>query len=411
METYRYVIIGGGLAGQRGGDGIRKVDTEGSIALVTAEPHMPYQRPPLSKDYLTGKEGLDQVYLRENSYYAQNNIEVISGARANRIDPAARNVTLDDGRALGYEKLLLATGGHARRLPIPGNGLPGVFTLRTIEDADAIRESAGAGKRALVVGGSFIGSEVAASLAQLGTNVTMVFPETRLLERIVPEELSTFLDAKYETHGVRILTDTKPDRLDGRDRVERVVLVNGETFDVDVVVMGVGIQLNTELARDAGLEMGEREAVIVDQYLRTSDPNIYAAGDIAVWPDPTFARRLRVEHWDVARRQGLRAGRNMAGEEKPYTALPYFFSDIFDLSFEVWGDLTAWDQTVLRGSLEGGSFAFYYFDQDRMVGVLAAGRPDEERKPMQALVKARLVYRDVAVRLQDEQVELGTVVE
>jgi NADPH-dependent 2,4-dienoyl-CoA reductase/sulfur reductase-like enzyme len=409
MEAYEYVIIGGGLAGQRACDGIRKVDTDGTVALVTEEPHMPYQRPPLSKGYLTGKEGLDHVYIREDDYYTQNNIEVISGVRATKVDPAARSATLGEGRMLGYEKLLLATGGHAWRLPIPGNDLPEVFTLRTIEDADRIREAAGSGKRALVLGGSFIGSEVGASLAQLGLNVTMVFPEGRLLERIVPEELSAFLHAKYEASGVRILFGAKPGSLEGNGTVERVELDNGQTLDVDLVVMGVGIRLNTELARDAGLEMGEKGAVIVDECLRTSDPNVYAAGDIAACPDPTSGKRLRVEHWDVARRQGLRAGRNMAGEEKPYTPLPYFFSDLFDLSFEVWGDLTAWDQTVLRGTLESGSFAFYYFDQDRMVGVLAAGRPDEERKPMQALVKARLAYEDVAAKLRDEGVDLSTL--
>jgi 3-phenylpropionate/trans-cinnamate dioxygenase ferredoxin reductase subunit len=411
MKPYKYVIIGGGLAGGRAGDGIRKVDTEGTIALVTGERHMPYERPPLSKGYLTGREGLDHVYLKEDAYYAQNSIEVISGVRATEVDPAARNVTLGDGRVLEYGKLLLATGGHAWRLPIPGSDLSEVFTLRTIEDADGIRKAAKSGKRALVLGGSFIGSEVAASLAQLGLSVTMVFPEVRLLERIVPGELSAFIHAKYGANGVRVLSGTKPDRLEGNGKVERVVLDNGDSVDVDLVVMGVGIRLNTELARDAGLELGERGAVVVDEMLRTSDPNIYAAGDIAAWPDPTFGKRLQVEHWNVARGHGLRAGRNMAGEEKPYETLPYFFSDLFDLSFEVWGDLTAWNQTVLRGTLEGGSFALYYFDQGKMVGVLAAGRPDEERKPMQALVKARLAYGDVAAKLSDEGAELSTLVE
>jgi 3-phenylpropionate/trans-cinnamate dioxygenase ferredoxin reductase subunit len=411
MKPYKYVIIGGGLAGGRAGDGIRKVDTEGTIALVTAEHHMPYERPPLSKGYLTGREGLDHVYLKEDAYYAQNNIEVISGVRATKVDPAARSVTLGDGRVVEYGKLLLATGGHAWRLPIPGSDLSGVFTLRTIDDADDIRKAAQSRRRALVLGGSFIGSEVAASLAQLGLSVTMVFPEVRLLERIVPGELSAFIHAKYGANGVRVLSGTKPDRLEGNGKVEWAVLDNGDSVDVDLVVMGVGIRLNTELARDAGLELGERGAVVVDEMLRTSDPNIYAAGDIAAWPDPTFGKRLQVEHWDVARGHGLRAGRNMAGEEKPYKTLPYFFSDLFDLSLEVWGDLTAWNQTVLRGTLEGGSFALYYFDQGKMVGVLAAGRPDEERKPMQALVKARLAYGDVAAQLSDEGVDLSTLVE
>jgi 3-phenylpropionate/trans-cinnamate dioxygenase ferredoxin reductase subunit len=413
METYKYVIIGGGLAGQRAGDNIRKVDTEGSIVLVTAESHAPYQRPPLSKGYLRGKDGLDKVYIKEETYYAENGIEVVSGVRANGVNPAARNVVLDDGRTLGYEKLLLATGGHAWRLPVSGNDLPGVFTLRTIENADAIREAAKQGQRALVVGGSFIGSEVAASLVQLGLDVTMVFLESRLLESIAPEELSAWLHAKYQAEGVRILSDATLECLKGRERVERTVVHDAEShvLEIDLVVMGVGIRLNTELARGAGLEMADGGGVMVDTYLRTSDPNIYAAGDIAAWPDPTFGKRLRVEHWDVARRQGIRAGRNMAGDPKPYTALPYFFSDMFDFGFEVWGDLTAWDQTVLRGSLDEGAFAFYYFHQGRMVGVLAAGRPDEERKPMQASIKARSAYDEIATRLRDEAVDLGALVE
>ena len=184
-----------------------------------------------------------------------------------------------------------------------------------------------------------------------------------------------------------------------------------QLLDTDMTVMGVGIQLNTELARDAGLEMAQDGGVVVDAHLRTSEPAIYAAGDIAAWPDPTSGKQLRVEHWDVARRQGLRAGRNMAGEEKPYAALPYFFSDLFDLSFEVWGDLTSWDETVLRGSLDEGAFAFYYFHKASLVGVLAAGRPDEERKPMQALVKGRKAYADVADALCDEATDLEALVE
>jgi NADPH-dependent 2,4-dienoyl-CoA reductase/sulfur reductase-like enzyme len=405
MKTYKYVIVGGGLAGQRACDNIRKVDTDGSIVLVAAEPHAPYQRPPLSKGYLRDEEGLDKVYIKEEAYYAQNGIEVISGVRASGIDADTHRVTLDDGRTLGYERLLLATGGRAWRLPISGNDLPGVFTLRTIEDADAIRRTVQNSKRALVVGGSFIGSEVAASLAQFGLDVTMVFRESRLLETIAPQELSNWLHARYQAKGVHILSDVTLESLQGRERVERAVVHDHESHivEIDLVVMGVGIRLNTELARSAGLEMAEGGGVVVDAYLRTSDPNIYAAGDIAAWPDPTFDKRLRVEHWDVARRQGLRAGRNMAGEEKPYTALPYFFSDLFDLSFEVWGDLTAWDQTLLRGSLDEGAFAFYYFHQGSMVGVLAAGRPDKERKPMQALVRARPLYEDVAAKLRDEK--------
>jgi NADPH-dependent 2,4-dienoyl-CoA reductase/sulfur reductase-like enzyme len=409
VKSYKYLIIGGGLAGQRASDGIRKVDANGSIALVAGEPHPPYERPPLSKGYLRGNQGLDKVYLKEDAHYDEVGVEVMKGVRAAAIDAAERAVTLEDGRVLGYQKLVLATGARAFRLPIPGNDLPGVFTLRTVDDSDAIREAAGAGKRALVMGGSFIGSEVAATLTQRGLSVTMVFPDPRLLARIAPEELSSLVRADYEARGVRVLPGTWAERLEGSESVERAVLNSGDILEVDLAVMGVGVRLDTALARDAGLEMAERDAVVVDENLRTSDPNIYAAGDIAAWPDPTFAKRTRVEHWDVARRQGLRAGRAMAGEVKPYTALPYFFSDLFDLSFEVWGDLTAWDRTVLRGSLEQGSFAIYYFDQVKLVGVLAAGRPDEERRPMQALVKARITFEAAAARLRDEAIDLAAL--
>jgi NADPH-dependent 2,4-dienoyl-CoA reductase/sulfur reductase-like enzyme len=411
MKDYKYVIVGGGLAGQRGADGIRKVDEEGSIALVTMEPHMPYQRPPLSKGYLVGKDGLDKVYIKEDAYYEENDIDVVSGVRATWLAPDTHVVTLDNGQLLQYEKLLLATGGYARCLQIPGNDLSGVFTLRTIKDADAIRKAAEKAERALVLGGSFIGSEVASSLTQSGLEVTMVFPESRLLEAVVPEELSDWLRAKYEAQGVRVLSGNTPERLEGEDKVERAALAGRETPDVDLVVMGVGIRLNTELAQAAGLELTDSGAVLVDEYLRTSDPDIYAAGDIAAWPDPVFGKRLRVEHWDVARRQGRRAGQNMAGDEKPYTSLPYFFSDLFDLSFEVWGDLTSWDQVVRRGTLDSGSFAYYYFDQGKLAGVLASGRPDEERKPMQALVKARPAYEDVAAKLVYEDVDLSALAE
>jgi NADPH-dependent 2,4-dienoyl-CoA reductase/sulfur reductase-like enzyme len=417
MTKYDYVIIGGGLAGQRAAKGVRKVDADGGAAVVTQEPHPPYERPPLSKGYLMGAEGVDAVYPEDESWYEETAVDVMQGLRATDVDAEAHVVTLDDGRELGYGKLLLATGGHAWRLPLPGADLDNVFTLRTIEDSDAIRAAAKRADHALVLGGSFIGSEVAASLSQIGVDVTMVFPESRLLERVVPQTFSDLLHDTFTGEGVRILSGTTPNRLEGDGTVEHAVLDDGQTLQVGMVVMGVGIRLNTELAQGAGLALTERGEVIVDEYLRTSDPDIYAAGDIAAWPDPTFEKRLRVEHWDVARRQGLRAGRNMAGEEKPYTALPYFFSDMFDMSFEVWGNLMSWDKTVLRGDLGSSSYQLFYFDQDeddrdrRLVGVLTVGRLGDARKAIPKLVKARLAYGEVADQLRDEEVELNSLME
>jgi NADPH-dependent 2,4-dienoyl-CoA reductase/sulfur reductase-like enzyme len=408
MASYRYVIVGGGLSGGKAIEGIRDVDGEGDIALVTQETHRPYQRPPLSKGVLMGKRAEDVVYLNAEAYYPEHGVELLTGAQVTVISRESRTVTLGDGRVLGYEALLLATGARPRRLPLPGNALEGVFTLRTIEDARHIRELARPDAQALVLGGSFIGSEVAAGLATLGANVTMVFPEGRLLERIVPAEMSAFLSRAYAAHGVRILPGTTPQRFLGESRVSRADLSDGNRIRCDLVVMGVGVVLNTEIALQAGLELRAADkAVVVNGQLQTSDERIYAAGDIAEWPDPTYRKRLRVEHWDVARAQGLQAGRNMAGAGERYDVIPYFFSDLFDLSFEVWGDLSAWDQTVRRGDLETGSVAYYYFSEGRLVGVLAMNRPDEERDPMQALVKARPVFDDVGAQLGDERADLA----
>jgi len=410
MDTYRYLIIGGGMAGERAAEGVRKVDPAGPLALVAGEPHLPYDRPPLSKGYLTGEEGRDKVYLRPAEFYAQNDVALFLGVRAAALDPAARRVTLANGRVLGYEKLLLATGGTARRLSIPGSDLPGVLALRTLADADAIRAAAQPGKRALVVGGSFIGSEAAAALAALGLEVAVVFPEARLLARVVPAEISAWLHGMYTARGVRFYTGRTPARLEGAGRVERAVLDDGTELDIDLVVAGVGITLDTELARAAGLALDERGAVLVDEFLRTSDPAIYAAGDIASWPDPTFGRRLRVEHWDVARQQGLRAGRTMAGEEQPYTAVPYFYSDLFHYALEAWGDLSAWEQTVQRGEPESGHFFLFYFAADRLTGVLVGNPTKEERKLMPALVRGRGAYAETAGKLADEQVAIETLI-
>ena len=411
MSEYTYLIVGGGLAGQRAAQGIRKVDTQGTVALVTAEPHVPYERPPLSKGYLMGKEGLDAAYLQDEAWYEENGIALMKSRSATGVDAAAHTVVLDDGQELEYGKLLLATGGHARRLPMPGADLPNVFTLRTIEDSDGIREAAETAEHALVLGGSFIGSEVAASLTQLGLDVTMVFPESRLLERVVPQAFSDMLQSSFRAEGVSILNGVTPERFEGDTAVERALLSDGRALAVGLVVMGVGIRLNTELAQSAGLELTERGEVVVNEVLCTSDPDIYAAGDIAAWPDPTFERRLRVEHWDVARRQGLRAGRNMAGELKPYTAVPYFFSDMFDISFEVWGNLMSWDRTVLRGELGVASYQLFYFDLGTLVAVLTVGRLGDDRKTIPQLVEARLAYENVADRLPDAAVELSSLLD
>ena len=272
--------------------------------------------------------------------------------------------------------------------------------LRTLDDCEAIKSAAQTAGTATILGGSFIGCEAAASLTQLGVQVTMVFPEARMLEKVLSEDLSGYVRGLFERKAVRVVSGAKPVALEGEGRVQRAKLDNGETLETGMVVMGVGIRLNTELARAAGLALDERGAVLVDDRLRTSHPDIYAAGDIASWPDPTYGKRLRVEHWDVARQQGTRAGRNMAGEDKPYTALPYFFSDLFELSFEVWGDLSRWEQTLSQGSPRDGKFALYYFQEERLCGALAAGWSRDETKALQARVAARPALAEIQGEIQ-----------
>ncbi|MFO7942764.1 MAG: FAD-dependent oxidoreductase [Anaerolineales bacterium] len=410
MKGYTYLIIGGGIAGGKACEGIREVDQEGSIALITKEGHPPYQRPPLSKGYLKDEVDLDHVYLHPSDKYQELNVNLIKGREATDLSPKDHIVTLEDGEEIGYEKLLLATGGSAIRLPIWGNELENVFTLRSIEDAQKIQEAAGVNKRALVMGGSFIGAEVSATISQLGTQVIEIFPESRLLEHVVPEELSEHLYDLFSENNVRLLPNTLSEGLEGETSVQRAILNNGEHLDVDFVVMGVGIKLNTDFAKDSGLEIRQDGSIPVNQRLQTNQPDIFAAGDITAWPDPHSDQRLQVEHWDVARRQGRIAGRNMAGKGQSYTALPYFFSDLYDLSLEVWGDLTSWDQTVRRGSIKTGRFAYFYFDEGQLKGVLAVGRPDEEREAFKTLPELQPTFANVADKLQDESFNLAEMV-
>jgi 3-phenylpropionate/trans-cinnamate dioxygenase ferredoxin reductase subunit len=407
---HSYVIIGGGLAAARAAKGIRSVDPDGPITIITDEQHWPYQRPALSKGYLQGKTLASKLTALAPNYAREHNIDVRRGIVATAIDRQAHLVSLSDGNQVGYTRLLLATGGRAIRLPIPGADLPNVFALRTVEDSNAIRAAARPGQRALVIGGSFIGSEVAASLSQLGVKVTMAFLEPRLLARIAPAPFADYLAERFAQGNITLAPEVSVERLDGAAHVESAVLSNGQTIAVDFVVMGVGIRLNTTLAREAELELTERGAVVVDPFLRTSDPAVFAAGDIAAWPDPNYGRQLRVEHWDVAYQQGYAAGRNMAGAAERYATIPYFFSDLFELSFEVWGNLDAWDRTALRGTPKSGACAVYYFDQGKLVGVLAMGRPDDERDPMQALIARQPAYDDVATLVADESVALSDLV-
>lgn len=352
MESYDYLIVGGGLAAAHAVEGIRTVDPDGDLLLVSEEEEPPYHRPPLSKEYLqVGEAPRELLHVKPEGWFEeQADAELRLGVRAAALDAGERVVTTADGEELRGERLLLATGGRPRSLPTPGSELVGVRTLRTVEDSEAIRELAEESDRALLVGAGFIGMELAASLAELGVEPVVVEVEDRVWSRMLPPELSRFVRAYFEERGVTFHLGTSVEELTGRQRLTGARLEDGTELACQMAVIGVGIDPAEELAADAGLAVSD--GIVVDRFCETSHAHVYAAGDVARFPDPVFGDPTRVEHWDHAKAQGRRAGRNMAGEREPYEHLSYFFSEAFDLSFNVFGRPEAVVRTARRGELD-----------------------------------------------------------
>ncbi len=369
MEHVPYVIIGGGLAGVAAADTIRRRDKTGRLMLICAEPHPPYDRVPLSKGYLLGDIERDQVFLRPARFYERNQVELVLGQAVTALDLTTRQVTLADGRQIGFAKLLLATGGRPRRLPIPGADLEGIYYLRNLEDSDAIRAALQGARRAVVIGGGFIGCEVATGLAHLGLATTVVELTPGVLSLVLDAETSGFIESFLRQQGITVLTNTAAAHFVGEQGHVRAVVTNtGAELEADLVAVGVGIAPNTELAAAAGLSVDN--GVLVNEYLEAA-PGVYAAGDIARYYSPPLGRQLRVEHYDVALQHGRVAGANMTGDQRSYTELPYFFSHMGPLHIDVIGDMSRRQQSVRRGalSLEPG-FAQFYFADDLLQAVL-----------------------------------------
>jgi len=395
-ENVRYVLIGGGLAAVRAAEGIRELDPDGPVLMVGEEPRLPYHRPPLTKGLLLGKKKPEDVYCKPDPFYADKKISVRTGVAAERLDSGARLVTLSDGREVGFEKLLLATGARSRMLDLPGADLPGVYKIRTLSDSLALLAAMQKARRAVVIGGSYIGAEAASALAQNGVQTTMVFPEKRLLERLVDEELGGFLDSLFARHRVAIRAGDKPVRFQGQGKLQAVVTDQGQEFPADLAVVGVGAVLNTALAGQAGLALGQSGGVKVDGHLETGVPGIFAAGDIAEYPDPTYQKLLRLEHWDSAFRQGHLAGRNMAGAGEIFSDLPHYFTTLFDSGFSVWGDFSAWDRTVRKGDLGKKGSWIFYLQKGELRGILAFDPVDkEEEARIEGLVHRRIPEPEV----------------
>lgn len=339
------VIVGGGAAGDMAAETLRTEGYSGPITLISADADAPYDRPNVSKDYLAGTAQEEWMPLRSDEYYKDNKIELITGRRVTALNAARRELTLDDGRTVGGGAILLATGADPVRLDMPGGTLPHVHYLRSLADSHGIIASIDGAKRAVVVGASFIGLEVAASLATRGLEVHVVAPEEVPMSRVLGEELGAFVQALHEEHGVKFHLQQTVSAIEAKE----VTLKDGSTIPAELVVMGVGVRPSIKLAEDAGLTMNR--GVVVDQYLQTSAPGIWAAGDIARWPDPHTGQDVRVEHWVVAQRQGQAAARNILGRKQPFDAVPFFWSQHYDVPINYVGHAEQWDRIDVSGSI------------------------------------------------------------
>jgi NADPH-dependent 2,4-dienoyl-CoA reductase/sulfur reductase-like enzyme len=406
-SDYKYVIAGGGLAGASAIAGIREVDRDGAILLIGGENHLPYDRPPLTKKLWFGKQKLEDITLHDRAWYENNGVELLLGAHAKELDAdrgallvgqelvlpeRSRGASCPGAGECRYEKLLLATGGTPRLLDIPGADLDGVCYYRTVDHYVKLRADVQDGRAAVVVGGGFIGSELAAGLHTVGTKVTMVFRGTHLVPRVFPEGLGKALQAKYQERGIAILADDAPASFERRNSTFVTQTQKGQELQSDVLVVGAGITPSTGLAGIAGLAI--ENGIVVNECLETSHPGIYAAGDNANFPYQALGKRMRVEHWDNALNQGRYAGWNMAGRKQPYTYMPYFFSDLFEFGYEAVGDIDPSIQVVADWQKENEKGVLYFLQDGRVRGAMMCDVWDKVPAARELIESGRQVTQD-----------------
>lgn len=368
------VIVGAGQAGGETAAELRRQGYTGRITIVGDEPHVPYKRPPLSKTYLSGAATKESLYVLSAAAMEKATIEFIGGVRATSIDRAGKTLTLSDGRKLPYGKLMLATGGRPRLLTIPGADLPNIHVVRGIADVDAIREQFVAGKRLVIVGGGYIGLEVAAVATKAGLKVTVLESMPRVLQRVTAPEMSAFYEKVHREAGVDVRTGVQLAGFEQQGEAIHVKLVGGDV-EGDLVIVGIGLIANTELAEGAGLEVDN--GIVVDEFTRTADPDIHAAGDCTVHPSEFLGRRVRLESVQNAMEQGRAGALNMLGKATKYANVPWFWSDQYDLKLQMVGMSTGYDQVVLRGDPAKRSFGAFYLKNGHLIAVDTVSRPQE----------------------------------
>ena len=384
----RIVIVGAGLAAARAAESLRKEGFEGSVTMFGDEPQRPYLRPPLSKEYLRGEGEREKVFVHPEGWYDEHAVDLRTETSVEAIDAQGRAVVSGTGERVPFDRLLIATGAEPRSLPVPGADLPGVVTLRTMADSDALRGAATDAERIVVIGAGWIGSEVAASLRMLGRTVVLVAPDAVPLERVLGPEIGGVYRDLHAERGVDWRPGTSVSRIVGADRVEAVETSTGERIAADLVVVGIGVRPRTALAAEAGLVVGD--GIEVGATLESSEPGIFAAGDVAAAWHPFYERRLRTEHWANARFQGTAAGKAMLGETAPYDRIPYFYSDQYDLGMEYTGWASPTDQLVVRGSLADRSFIAFWVAEGRVTAGMNANIWDVA-KPIERLIRSRAI--------------------
>jgi len=388
MSKQTFVIVGAALAGAKAAQELREHGFDGRVVLIGAEPDRPYERPPLSKDYLRGESEREKAYVHPAGFYEAQSIELLTGKAVSAIDPGTSRVLFEDNRELAYDRLLLTMGAEPRRLRVPGAELDGIHYLRTFADCDALRARLDAGRgRVAVVGAGWIGSEFAASARQRGLEVTLIDPLELPNERIFGSEVGAFYRDVHAKHGVEMRLGRGVEGFDGDGAVARVRLGDGTHVECDFAVVGVGVAPRSGLASEAGLEV--ENGIAVDEHLRTSAPNIYAAGDVANAWHPFYERRIRVEHWANALNQGPAAARSMLGEEVSYERIPYFFSDQYDVGMEYSGYAESWDEVVFRGDPGEGEFIAFWLRDQRVLAGMNVNVWDVNQH-VQELIRSRL---------------------
>lgn len=366
--TCKFLIVGAGLAGASAVEGIREHDSKGSITIIGAEDHLPYNRPPLSKKLWFGKKEVKDIFIHNQDFYDQNGVTFFAGRRVLFLDVKNKTASDSQGESHRFEKLLLATGGTPTRLPIPGGDLAGLCYYRVLDDYERMKSAAAQGKSAVIIGGGFIGSEMAAALCINKLNVTMIYPSKQLCDRVFPEDLGMAMERLYQSRGIRILKGQKP--LSFEQKGDRFVVQTsgGEKLTSDLVIVGVGIKPTVELAEHAGLATGD--GIIINEYLQTAHPDIYAAGDNARFPSQALGQSRRMEHWDNALNQGKHAGQNMAGAHDPFIYMPSFFSDLFEFGYEAVGEVNSRMETLADWRKPFDTGVIYYLRNNQIRGTM-----------------------------------------